>query len=98
MDFAWLSLRTTHGDGRIETTVWRGRDDQVSMSRVVRMLIPLSQADNRSQQEFEIAIWVNGSLEAASRQASLFGRLLDEHEGGLPGRMDLETLDTDRAP
>jgi len=83
MDFAWLSLKTTHSDGRVETSIWRGSETKPSMSRVVRMTAPLPTDGNGVQQEFEIAIWANGSLEAASHRASLFGRLLDEHHSGI---------------
>lgn len=79
MDFAWLSLKTTHNDGRIETAVWRGAETNANMSRIVRMTAPLPHNGGGAQQEFEIAIWANGSLETATRRASLFGRLLDEN-------------------
>jgi len=78
MDFAWLSLTTTHKDGRIETSIWRGCESKPDMSRIVRMTAPVLDNRDGARREFEIAIWANGSLEAASRRASLFGRLLDE--------------------
>jgi UDP-N-acetylmuramyl pentapeptide phosphotransferase/UDP-N-acetylglucosamine-1-phosphate transferase len=89
MDFAWISLKTTHEDGRIDTEVWRAPKTSPNMSRIVTMKIPSYDENAGAQQEFEIAIWANGSLEAASRRASLFGRLLDEHEANSTARGDL---------
>jgi len=83
MEFAWLSLKTTHNDGRIETNIWRGPETKPDMSRIVRMTAPLPSNGGGVQEELEIAIWANGSLEAASRRASLFGRLLDEEASRL---------------
>ena len=79
MDFAWLSLKKTYPDGRIETEIWRAAATPAHMSRVVMMTVPLPTGADGTQREFEIAIWANGSLEAASRRATLFGRLLDEN-------------------
>ena len=81
MDFAWLSLTTTHRDGRIETELWRAPRIQSGFSRIVTMMIPLEDGDPELSRQFEIAICTNGSLEAASRRATLFGRLLDESQG-----------------
>jgi UDP-GlcNAc:undecaprenyl-phosphate GlcNAc-1-phosphate transferase len=80
MEFAYLSLQTTYDDGRSETEVWRPPSVPSDMSRLVRMTIPYGDGRKDVRQEFEIAIWANGSLEAASRRATLFGRLLDEHQ------------------
>ena len=85
MDFAWLSLKTTHDDGRIETELWRASETPADMTRLVRMTIPLAAGDDGVEREFEIAIWANGSLEAASCRATLFGRLLDENAVGAGG-------------
>ena len=43
------------------------------------MTIPCGDGTPRIRRQFEIAIAINGSLEAASRRATLFGRLIDEH-------------------
>jgi UDP-GlcNAc:undecaprenyl-phosphate/decaprenyl-phosphate GlcNAc-1-phosphate transferase len=82
MEFAWLSLTMTYPDGRIETELWRAAERPANMSRMVHMKIPLADSGDAIEREFEIAIWTNGSLEAASRRATLFGRLLDESTVG----------------
>ena len=83
MDFAYLALKTTYPDGRIETELWRSSGAPADMTRLVRMTIPLPGPGpgdgDGALREFEIAIWTNGSLEAASRRATFFGRLLDEN-------------------
>jgi UDP-GlcNAc:undecaprenyl-phosphate GlcNAc-1-phosphate transferase len=85
MDFAWVSLKTTHSDGRTETEVWRGpNDSSASLSRLITMTIPFQNGDPDCAYELEIAIHVNGSFESAGHRGTLFGRLLDESE--LTGR------------
>ncbi|UCD51880.1 MAG: undecaprenyl/decaprenyl-phosphate alpha-N-acetylglucosaminyl 1-phosphate transferase [Phycisphaerales bacterium] len=78
MDFAYLSLQTIYDKGRDETEVWRAPSVKTNMSRLIKMTIPFGNGGAGVRQEFEIAIWANGSIEAASRRATLFGRLLDE--------------------
>ena len=79
MDFAWLSLKTVHADGRSETEIWRGSNMKPDRSRIVSMTIPFTNGEAGARYEFEIAIRVNGSIESASHRATLFGRLLDEY-------------------
>jgi len=79
MDFAWVSLKTLHPDGRIEEEIWRASEPKPGMSRLVTVTIPLAAGNGDPPRRFEIAIWANGSLEAANRRATLFGRLIDEH-------------------
>ncbi len=79
MDFAWVALTTMHPDGEIEQEIWRNASPPPGFSRAVTMTIPLARTNGDPQREFEIAIWANGSLEAANRRATLFGRLIDEH-------------------
>ncbi|MDI9432095.1 MAG: MraY family glycosyltransferase [Planctomycetota bacterium] len=86
MEFAWVCLKTTRPDGRIEQEIWRAPLPKPDMSRLVMVTIPLPPSNGDLQREFEIAIWANGSLEAANRRACLFGRLMDEH-GHRPTRM-----------
>lgn len=80
MDFAWVSLRTKNGDGTVQTEVWRPTDAQPDMSDVVVMNVPIRNHGMTRATEFEIAIKVNGTIESASRRATLFSRLIDEHE------------------
>jgi len=78
MDFAWVALKTTHADGRVEEEIWRAAQTRPDLSRIVTMTIPLEENPDGATRQFEIAICANGSLEAAGRRATLFSRLLDE--------------------
>ncbi len=81
MDFAWVSLKTTHPDGRTETDIWRGPGGPpADLSRLILMTIPLRSGPPHGTSSLEIAILVNGSFESASHRGTLFGRLLDESE------------------
>ena len=80
MDFAWLSLKTKDKDGSIRTEVWRTTEAQPELSNVVTMTIPLRNHGQSGPMEFEIAVTVNGSYESAGHRATLFSRLIDEHE------------------
>lgn len=80
MDFAYLALKTSYADGRIDEEIWRATETKPGMSRVVTMTVPLQRSRPGTTQQFEIAIWANGSLEDASHRATLFGRLIDESE------------------
>ena len=44
------------------------------------MIIPLRNHGQAGPIEFEIAVSVNGSYESAGNRATLFSRLIDEHE------------------
>jgi hypothetical protein len=79
MDFAWVSLTTTYPDGEIEQEIWQNTSLKTNGARLVMMTIPLAKINGEPLREFEIAVWANGSLEAANRRASLFGRLMDEY-------------------
>ncbi len=80
MDFVWISLKKTYGDGRTETEIWRVPGGPPSeTSELVMMTIPIKNGGPHISEELEIAVRVNGSLEAAGRRITLFGRLMDEH-------------------
>ena len=78
MDFAWVSLKTTYADGRTEEELWRTPQNLPDLSRIATVTIPLGPNGSGTSRQIEIAIRVNGSIEAAGRRASLFGRLMDE--------------------
>lgn len=80
MGFAWVSLKTTYRDGRIEEELWGIPPMKPDLSRILTMAIPLNDgaADAGASRRLEIAIYTNGSIESASRRATLFGRLVDE--------------------
>ena len=81
MDFAWVSLKATHADGRTETEIWRGPDGSpADGSQLITMRIPFQNGEPNCVYELEVAIYVNGSFESASHRGTLFGRLLDESE------------------
>ena len=79
MDFAWVSVKTTKKDGSVDAQIWRMTRAQPDPSKLVLMTIPLNGNGSEARHEFEIAICVNGSYESASRRATFFARLLDEH-------------------
>jgi len=93
MDFVWVCLKTSYEDGRINTTVWRtpsvipprGRgqacpcERRGNLSHIVTVTLPFRNGQTGVSQELEIAIWADGSLEAAGHRATLFSRLIDEH-------------------
>ena len=78
MDFAWVSLKTIRGDGRVEEELWRAPGAPPSLESLVTMDIPLRSAAPDRTVHLELALARNGSLEAAGRRATLFARLLDE--------------------
>jgi len=80
MDFAWVSLKTRDKDGTVQTEVWRIAEAQPNLSNIVTMTIPLRNHGQAEPIEFEIAVSVNGSYESAGHRATLFSRLIDEHE------------------
>ncbi len=80
MDFAWVSLTTTCPDGRVERELWRGSPTGPPSFRIITMTIPLLRDVEGPSRQFEVAIYANGSIEAANRRATLFGRLLDEYQ------------------
>jgi len=79
MDFAWVSLKTTYADSRTEEELWRAPSTNSDLSRLIIMTIPLPNGDPTISRQCEIAICANGSVEAAARRGSFFGRLLDEY-------------------
>ena len=83
MDFAWLSLKTTYADGRTEEELWRSPQTSPDAQRIITITIPLTNGTADASRQFEIALWANGSIEAASRRVTLFGRLLDESEAAV---------------
>jgi UDP-GlcNAc:undecaprenyl-phosphate GlcNAc-1-phosphate transferase len=79
LDFAGISLRTAYANGRVEEKTWRASRTRPDLPRLVAMTIPLDYGDANVSRRLEIAICMNGSIEAANRRATLFGRLLDEN-------------------
>ncbi|MFC1652807.1 hypothetical protein ACFL3F_03705, partial [Planctomycetota bacterium] len=79
-DFAWISLRTIDEGDNSHTTVWRSDAEVNSTTEIVTLNIPLNMSQSNVSGEIEIAIARNGSLEAVTRRASLFGRLIDGHD------------------
>ncbi len=79
MGFIWVSLKTTYPDGRLEKRLWRSPQGPPAQPGLVIMTIPFGNGDPVVSHQFEIAIGVIGSLEATTRRASLFSRLIDEY-------------------
>ncbi len=83
LGFAWVSLMMRDTEGNLDTRIWRERSLPVESSCIVTMGFPVSTARAGSSAEFEIAVFVSGSLESASHRAALFSRLVDEHRSGM---------------
>lgn len=80
MGFAWIALKTTHEDGRVEEELWRPPEGKPDLSRIVTMSIPFRNGHGPGvSQQLEVAICMDGSLETVGRRATLFGRLMDEN-------------------
>jgi UDP-GlcNAc:undecaprenyl-phosphate GlcNAc-1-phosphate transferase len=94
MDFAWVSLKIVFPDGSSEEEIWRTTRTRPELPKIVMMTIPLDDGEDEGSRQFEIAICSNGSLEAASRRATLFTRLLDENQIRLTRRADLTEAGT----
>ncbi|MFC1762286.1 glycosyltransferase family 4 protein [Planctomycetota bacterium] len=92
MEFAWMSLKTTHSDGRTDEEVWRHPEEPEDPSRIIEMTIPIKNGSSPCRREISIAISINGgSLENASNRACLFGRLMDENLSSV-GPLDSQTV------
>lgn len=80
MDFVWVSLKTIYGDegGRVEEEIWMAPARKPDLGHIMTVAIPLRNEQAGISRQLEFAIPVNGSLETATRQATLFGRLIDE--------------------
>jgi len=83
MDFVWLSLSLSTGQGTTWTSVWRRPGDPPPPQDVVTMSVPVGR---RRPHVFtmEAGLKVNGSLEAVGHRAGLLGRLIDEYEAAEP--------------
>jgi len=63
-----------------------GTQRRGNLSHIVTVTLPFGDGQTGVWQELEIAIWAGGSLEAAGHRATLFSRLIDEHNTvALPG-------------
>ncbi len=78
MDFARVSLKIAHEDGRIEEQLWHTPKTEMSPPSMVLVCIPVPSAGTGRTTSLELAIPKNGSLETAGRRVTLFARLLDE--------------------
>jgi UDP-GlcNAc:undecaprenyl-phosphate GlcNAc-1-phosphate transferase len=79
MDFAWVSLKTTHEDGRVEEELWRAPDSRPDLTTLVTIRVPIRSVTPGPRITLELAVARNGSLETTGRRATLFARLLDEN-------------------
>jgi UDP-GlcNAc:undecaprenyl-phosphate GlcNAc-1-phosphate transferase len=79
MDFAWVSLKVTYADGRINEEVWRAPNCRLDPLTVVSFHVPVPTASPGLIVSLELATTRNGSLETTGRRATLFARLLDEY-------------------
>lgn len=78
MGFAWVSLRATQADGRIDKEWWRSSEARLPRQGLVVIRLPVRNALVGRSINLKLAIARDGSLEAVGRRATLFARLLDE--------------------
>ena len=94
MGFAWVALKTTYEDGRIEEELWRPPSSKPDLSRIVTMSMPFRNGHGPGvSQQLEVAICMNGSLEAVGRRATLFCRLIDENQSQPAAAQSAHELD-----
>jgi UDP-GlcNAc:undecaprenyl-phosphate GlcNAc-1-phosphate transferase len=86
MEFAWVSLKTTHEDGQVQEELWRPPNTQPDLKTMVIINVPLRNAAPGRTVNLEMAVARNGSLEATGRRATLFARLLDENGANIGGK------------
>jgi UDP-GlcNAc:undecaprenyl-phosphate GlcNAc-1-phosphate transferase len=79
MDFAWVSLKTTHEDGRVEEELWQSPNSPPDLRTMVTVNVPIRSATPGPRINLEFATARNGSLETTGRRVTLFARLLDEN-------------------
>lgn len=95
LDFAWVSMTSTDPQGNTETTVWRRPGTPPTSARVTIIRVPVQDLARKATIELEAAVLTNGSIEGATRRASLFGRLMDEYKmpalHGISGGHDVRT-------
>ncbi|UCG57944.1 MAG: undecaprenyl/decaprenyl-phosphate alpha-N-acetylglucosaminyl 1-phosphate transferase [Phycisphaerales bacterium] len=99
LDFAWVSMTTTDREGNAETSVWRRPGAPSTSARVTIIRVPVQDLARTASIEVEAAVLTNGSIEGATRRASLFGRLMDEYK--VPTIHEIASgrqVSTDRTP
>lgn len=76
-----LALTLRNRDGSVRTMTWAGPEaaDGKGEGNVLRLSVPIRDRRAGLFIHAEIDIGVDGSIEAAARQASLFARLVEEH-------------------
>ena len=77
-EFAWMSMTTTDREGNSQTFVWR-RPDFKPDNNIIIIYFPIHNSRSDLSAGFEVATPRDGSLEAATRRVSFFGRLIDEN-------------------
>jgi len=79
LNFAWVSLTASNGEGQLDTRIWRGTKVVPDRRNIVTMSFPVKDAATGTRLEFEIAIVTDQSLESAGHRGALFSRLVDEY-------------------
>jgi hypothetical protein len=76
MDFAWVALKTTFGDGRIEEEIWRAPEVKPDLTRLVTMTIPLACPDGRASGGGDARLVGCPTLDGTSRATATAGPFL----------------------
>lgn len=80
LDFAWVSIDVADHEGNTQSHVWRRPTSLPQGSRLTIVKVPVQMLLSNQPLEVEVAVLTNGSVEGATRRASLLGRLLDEYK------------------
>ncbi len=80
MDFERLALTHRSDENTTDTYVWQRSVKPLPPEEAVSIFLPLGAGKATGASRIELTMKVNGSLETIGRRASLFGRLLDEHD------------------
>lgn len=80
LDFAWVALDVTDGEGNLKTYLWRCPETPPPSARLTIVKVPAQTVMSNRSIDIEVAVLTNGSVEGAVRRASLFGRLMDEYK------------------
>jgi len=80
LEFKRLSLRLVNRRGDAHKLRWSNSNESLlSGGETLRLYVPVKDRRSGSPVVLKADVYVNGSLESASRRSALFGRLMEEH-------------------
>jgi UDP-GlcNAc:undecaprenyl-phosphate GlcNAc-1-phosphate transferase len=79
MDFASLNLQADCRDGTIRDLSYRRQERELNSYEMINLVLPISHRRAGPPLRMEVAVHIDGSLEAAGRRVAFFSRLIEEH-------------------